>query len=69
MITRQGGQILRGNIDHYKFGERIWNFYSSLYGGGPQVTVSAEGGVRVSSPGLALDKVRSLRSEEMLLED
>ena len=33
------------------------------------MTVSAEGGVRVSSPGPALDRVRSLRSEEMQLED
>ena len=33
------------------------------------MTVSAEGGVRVSSPGLVSDKVRSLRSEEMQLED
>lgn len=69
VITRQGGQTLRGNIDHYKFSERIWNFYSSLYGGGPQVTVSAENGVRVSSTGPVVDKVRSLRSEEMKLED
>ena len=67
-MTRQGGQTLRGNIDHYKFGERIWNFYLSLYGGGPQVTVSAEGGVRVSSPA-PMDKMRSLRTEEMSLED
>ena len=69
VITRQGGQTLRGNIDHYKFGERIWSFYLSLYGGGPQVTVSSEGGVRVSSPAPVSDKVRSLRSEEMQLED
>ena len=33
------------------------------------MTVSAENGVRVSSTGPVVDKVRSLRSEEMKLED
>ena len=44
----------------------------SHYGGGPEVVVSSEGGVRVTSPVppvQARPRIRSLRSEELRLED
>lgn len=72
LINRQTGPTLRPNIDHYKFGETIWKFLLTYYGGGPEVVVSTEGGVRVTSPVppvQARPRIRSLRSEELRLED
>ena len=43
----------------------------ALYGGGPEVLINTEGGVRVSSPSPAAvaGKTRNLRCEETHLED
>ena len=37
-------------MDHFKFSEDIWTLFLSLYGGGPEVVLGAEGGVRVTMP-------------------
>ena len=70
-MNRQTGPSLKANVDHYKFGEAIWRFLLSLYGGGPEVLINTEGGVRVSSPSPAAvaGKTRNLRCEETHLED
>ena len=71
VMNRQTGPSLKANVDHYKFGEAIWRFLLSLYGGGPEVLINTEGGVRVSSPSPAAvaGKTRNLRCEETHLED
>ena len=50
VIQRQQGPSLRPNMDHFKFSEDIWALFLALYGGGPEVVLPAEGGVRVTSP-------------------
>ena len=50
IIQRQQGPSLRPNMDHFKFSEDIWALFLALYGGGPEVVLPAEGGVRVTSP-------------------
>ena len=50
MIQRPQGPSLRPNMDHFKFSEDIWALFLSLYGGGPEVVLPAEGGVRVTTP-------------------
>ena len=76
VLNRQTGASLRPNVDHYKFSEDIWHFLLSLYGGGPEVLLPSEGGVRVSQPDsqylqTVREKVRQIRdrNNEMHLED
>ena len=67
VLNRQIGPTLRPNVDHYKFGETIWRFLMSLYGGGPEVVITNEGMVRVTSP--APVPSRNIRMEDLHLED
>ena len=78
IVNMQTGPTLRPNVDHYKFSENIWKFFLSQYGGGPEVMVTNEGGVRVSSPAppAAADNVREAPAaadnsvrEDLHLED
>ena len=76
VLNRQTGPTLRANVDHYKFSEDIWYFLLSHYGGGPEVLLPSDGGVRVSMPDCQYletvrDKVRMIRdrNNEMHLED
>ena len=76
VLNRQTGASLRPNVDHYKFSEEIWCFLLSLYGGGPEVLLPSEGGVRVTVPDsqylhTVTEKVREIRdrNNEMHLED
>ena len=66
VVNRQTGPGLRPNIDHYKFGENTWKMLLSHYGGGPEVVIVSEGGVRVMSPTPA---PRRQRSQDLHLED
>jgi len=50
IIQRPQGPSLRPNVDHFKFSEDIWALFLALYGGGPEVVLPAEGGVKVSTP-------------------
>eukprot|EP00092_Neocalanus_flemingeri_P013617 GFUD01014686.1.p1 GENE.GFUD01014686.1~~GFUD01014686.1.p1 ORF type:complete len:869 (-),score=276.78 GFUD01014686.1:537-2954(-) len=50
VVQRPQGPSLRPNMDHFKFSEDIWALFLSLYGGGPEVVLPAEGGVRVTTP-------------------
>jgi len=50
IIQRVQGASLRPNIDHFKFSEDIWALFLALYGGGPEVLLPAEGGVKINSP-------------------
>jgi len=50
VVQRPQGPSLRPNMDHFKFSEDIWTLFLSLYGGGPEVVLPAEGGVRVTTP-------------------
>jgi ubiquitin carboxyl-terminal hydrolase 20/33 len=50
VVQRQQGHSLRPNMDHFKFSEDIWALFLALYGGGPEVVLPAEGGVRVATP-------------------
>ena len=69
VLNRQIGPTLRSNVDHYKFGETIWKFLLSLYGGGPEVVISNEGCVRVTSPVPPPAPSRNIRMEDLHLED
>ena len=76
VLNRQTGATLRPNVDHYKFSEDIWMFLLSLYGGGPEVLLPREGGVRVTVPDPQyLQSIREkvsemkIRNSEMHLED
>ena len=76
VLNRQTGPTLRSNVDHYKFSEDIWHFLLFHYGGGPEVLLPSEGGVRVSQPDsqyleTVREKVRLIRerNNEMHLED
>jgi len=76
VLNRQTGATLRSNVDHYKFSEDIWRFLLSLYGGGPEVLLPCEGGVRVTVPDPQYlqnirDRVTEMknRNNEMHLED
>lgn len=50
VVQRQQGPSLRPNMDHFKFSEDIWALFLALYGGGPEVVLPADGGVRVVTP-------------------
>ena len=50
VVQRQQGHSLRPNMDHFKFSEDIWALFLALYGGGPEVVLPADGGVRVVTP-------------------
>ena len=50
IIQRVQGASLRPNIDHFKFSDDIWALFLALYGGGPEVLLPAEGGVKINSP-------------------
>ena len=38
-----GVQILRSNSDHLRVSPAIWNLFKSIYGGGPEVILKANG--------------------------
>ena len=76
VLNRQTGPTLRPNVDHYKFSKEIWFLLLSLYGGGPEVLLPSEGGVRVTVPDdryleSVRERVREIRNRnnEMHLDD
>ena len=69
VVHRASGVALRPNIDHYKFSGAIWAALVSAYGGGPEVVLAAEGGLRVSSPRPRPHRPESVRTEDLSLED
>jgi len=51
VVQRPHGLALRPHTDHFKFSEDIWSMFVSLYGGGPEILVSAGShGVTVRPP-------------------
>merc|ERR1719431_1936996 len=50
MLGSHQGHSLRPNMDRFKFSEDIWALFLALYGGGPEVVLPADGGVRVVTP-------------------